>query len=250
MPHLFEFMDLAWLPASVRTTLREILECGNARPFRPYYAWVADSALRTAKEGRFHTIVELGAGTGPITRHMAKDPRSNGLRLVVCDSNPDLAAYKVLESDYPGKVVARYDAVDFSKPQPWETGTLLILSATLHHIPSRARGSVMAALAASGCRVMVFEPLRKTALSVLFVFLSTVPAVLLPVLFLTRPGRLRRLFWCWLVPVAPLMFWWDGVITCIRQWTQRQWRWALDQLPKSKKEATVNSWLFCQEVVF
>ena len=41
IPHLFEWMDLAWLPASLRSTLREILECGNAQPFRPYYRWVA-----------------------------------------------------------------------------------------------------------------------------------------------------------------------------------------------------------------
>ena len=32
---LFEFMDQEWIFPPVRTTLRKIFECGNARPFQP-----------------------------------------------------------------------------------------------------------------------------------------------------------------------------------------------------------------------
>src|SRR6516162_10183961 len=96
-PHLFEFMDLDWLPAGLRDTLREILECACSRPFRPYYCWVASEVQRAARESGCTTVVELGAGPAPITKLMARDPRSEGLRLVVCDLNPDRAAYSDLE---------------------------------------------------------------------------------------------------------------------------------------------------------
>jgi hypothetical protein len=250
MPHLFEFMDQDWLPSSLRGTLREILLCACNKPFRPYYAWVADEVLRAAKAGGFTTLVELGAGPAPITRLLARDPRSDGLRLVPCDINPDPPAYDQLAKRCPGKVVPRYDPVDFSQPQQWEPHTLLYLSGAFHHIPPQHRAGILTSLTNSAGRVMVFEPLRRTAGSMLFVLASIVPALVLPAWLVARPGRLRRLFWCWLVPVAPLMFWWEGIVSCLRMWTDQEWRQALGPSPGPGRQADVRSSTFCQVVAW
>lgn len=247
-PHLFEFMDQPWLPDSLRDTMREILECGNAKPFRPYYQWVAEEALQCAREGGMQTIVELGAGTAPITRHMAPDSRSDGLRLIVSDSNPDRAAYQLLERRYPGKVQACYDPVDFSKSNDWGPKTLLLLSGAFHHIPTEARFSVLSSMAGSADRILIVEPLRKTPVSVMFVFGSVVPALLLPLWFFPRPGKLRRLFWCWLVPIAPVVFWWDGFVSCMRMWNRQEWKKAFQKLT-SPWRGEVRASLFCQRVM-
>ena len=249
-PHLFEFMDLDWLPSSLRATLREILECGNSKPFRSYYDWVAHEVLSATRKIGAHQVVELGAGTAPITRHMARDPRSDGLRLVVCDRNPSLADYAALAEKFPGKIHAIQESVNFAVPRRWEPGTLLVLSATLHHIPSADRPRVIASLTESAEHVAVFEPLRKSILSILFVFLSTVPALLLPALFIQRSGQLRRILWCWILPLAPLMFWWDGIVSCLRQWTEAQWGDALSTQPERQNPPTIKSWLFCQQATW
>jgi hypothetical protein len=246
MPHLFEFMDLAWLPAGLRDTLREILECGNNKPFRPYYEWVANEVLKAAKAGGFTTLVELGAGPAPITQLLANDPSSDGLRLVPCDINPDHSAYQALAARHPGKVVPRYDAVDFSRPQEWEPNTLLYLSGTFHHIPVKARDGVLRSLGKSAERVMVFEPLRKTVGSALFVLPSIVPALVLPLWRIARPGRLRRFLWCWLVPVAGPMFWWEGFVSCLRMWNEAEWQTQLKSLVGPEQEGTVEHSGFCQ----
>jgi hypothetical protein len=230
LPHLFEFMDQDWVPASLRSTLREILECGNARPFRPYYQWVKDEVLRTAQHGGFRNIVELGAGTAPITRLLADEPGADQFRLIPCDRNPDCEAYRLLEQHHPGIVAPLYTPVDFTEPRQWDPDTLLFLSATFHHVPVSDRAKVLTSLTSSSRPVMIFEPLRKSATSVAFVFGSVVPALVLPVWFLPRPGRFRRFLWCWLVPLAPLMFWWDGVVSCFRQWTESQWRATVGRL--------------------
>jgi hypothetical protein len=248
MPHLFEFMDLDWLPSSLRGTLREILLCACNKPFRPYYAWVADRLLDAAKAGGYTTLVELGAGPAPITSLLAKDPRSDGLRLVPCDLNPDGPAYDALAKRYPGKVVPRYDPVDFSRPREWGPHTLLYLSGAFHHIPPEHRAAMLSALTDSAECVQVFEPLRKTVWSMLFVLASIIPALLIPIWLIGRPGRLRRLFWCWLFPVAPLMFWWEGMISCLRMWSDGQWRQALAALPGPVRHVSVASTLFCQAV--
>lgn len=247
-PHLFEFMDQAWLPASLRNTLREILETGCGRPFRPYYEWVANEVIHEAREAGCRRVVELGAGPAPVTKVMAPDPASDGLELIVSDYNPDRQEYQALEKRWPGKVVGRYECVDFSTSQTWEAGTLVFLSATLHHLPPELRPSVLKSLTASAARIMVFEPLRRTFLSVLFVLPSAVPALLLPLWRLGRPGRFRRFLWCWLLPVAPLMFWWDGFVSCLRQWSDGDWRRELSEVVGSSRPTSVRSWTFCQLV--
>lgn len=245
-PHLFEFMDLPWLPAGLRDTLREVLECGNSRPFRRYYEWVADKVIDAARAGGLRRVVELGAGTAPVTRHLAADPRSAGLSLVMCDNNPDRAAYRDLEARFPGQVTPHYEPVDFSRLPRQQPDTLLFLSATLHHVPSSARAEVVAALTRSSGHVLIFEPLRRSLLSVLFVLPSLVPALLLPLWYFNRGRRWRRFLWCWLLPVAPLMFWWDGVISCLRQWDAAEWWTATgpEQLPRVEES------LFCQMIHF
>lgn len=222
-PHLFEFMDQSWVPASIRTTLLEILHFSDSPPFQNYYGWVADETLRIAEEAKTTVIVELGAGTAPLTKLLVADKRATGLTLLVCDLTPEAAVYDDLRSRFPGQVQAIYEPVDVSQPRSWEPGTLLVLSATFHHLPPAIRPAVIRALTASADRVLVTEPVRKQLTSILFCLCSIVPSLLLPLAMLARPGRLRRILWCWLLPVAPVMFWWEGFISCLRQWSDPEW---------------------------
>jgi hypothetical protein len=224
-------MDHARIPAGLRRTLGEILECGNARPFRRYYRWVGSKIEEEAKQGKFRKIAELGAGTAPATRLRAKERRQGDpVALIPCDMYPDVDAYRRLEKTYPGLVTPIFTAVDFSRPYAWESDTLLVLSGTFHHVLPAARLSTLEALITSGRRIVICEPLQNRWSSLGYVWLSIVPALLLPLMFMGRPGRLRRMLWCWLIPVAPLMFWWDGWVSCLRQWDAREWHVAADRL--------------------
>ena len=245
-PHLFEFMDLDWLPVSLRNTLREILECGNARPFRPYYDWAANVIAEEAKESGVKHVVELGAGTAPLGRRLARN-ESLTTQIFICDRNPDLDVYRELARCYPSKIKAIEEPVDFSEPGTWPEGTLLALSGTLHHLPPEPRRQALRAMAQSADRVLVVEPLRKTPLSMAFVVFSLVPAILLPLWFIGRPGRIRRLVWCWVLPAAPLIFLWDGWISCIREWSDEEFRDEVAKIPGITCKASHT--LFCQSIL-
>jgi hypothetical protein len=249
-PHLFEFMDQDWVPASLRTTLVEMVECCNSPPFQAYYYWVADETLRVASEDGFRCIVELGAGSAPITRVLVKDVRSTGMRLFVCDINPNPDDYEALENLHPGRVHGIRTPVDIAQQHMWDPHTLLVLSATFHHIPPPERPKVLIALTNSAERVMIFEPVRKSLVSVLFVLTSLIPSLLLPLFFIRRSGRLRRLVWCWLVPVAPFVFWWEGIVSCLRQWSDREWRIELAKVLPANRKWIVNSWKVYQMVAW
>src|SRR4026209_2740586 len=79
----------------------------------------------------------------------------------------------------------------------------------------------------------MFEPLQRSALSMLLAALSFFIALLLPLTFCRRPGKLRRVLWCWIVPIVPFFFAWDGVTSCLRQWTVDEWQAAFAELDES-----------------
>ncbi len=245
MPHLFEFMDLDWIPLGLKTTLREILECGNGKPFRSYYSWVVTQILHATRERGFTTVVELGAGTAPITRRLACEQLPTPIRLVPCDLNPDQSTFQHLAGQWPNLIDPVFEPVDFSKTRPWPPKTLVYLSATLHHIPQPVRFALVEKIAESADEVRIFEPLRKELLSILFVLLSLFPALIVPLWYINRPGRLRRFVWCWLIPIAPLMFLWDGFVSCIRQASRSEWTQGLSSRLSFEVE---NVGLFCQKM--
>jgi hypothetical protein len=211
---------------------------------------VAAAVLDYALDHSFRTVVELGAGTAPLTRILAEDRRAKELRFVVCDLVPDRVLYRDLEQRYPGRVTARTESVDFRKGQSWEPATLLVVSAAMHHVPADERPGVIETLNKSADGVMVFAPVRKSCLSLLLSGLAVFPAFCLPVCYLGRRGRLRRLLWCWLVPLVPAMVLWDAIGGCLRQWTDSEWREALLRQLGNERGLTIQSWTCGQMVAW
>jgi hypothetical protein len=218
----FEFMDLAWLPGSLKQTLREILDCALSRPFRTYYDKVVEQISdRVSKDPSIRAVAELGAGTAPLTRRLAKDPGRADLQLIVCDLYPHAQAFRELQARYPGTVRPVWEPVDFSKTVQFPDGTYVVLSAAFHHVPPALRGAVLGVLAA--CSGMIIEPVHKKPVPICLAWIIVVPALATPFLLLRQAGSARRFFWCYVVPAAPLMIVWDALISCFRCWSKDEW---------------------------
>ncbi len=249
MPHLFEFMDQEWLPESLRVTLREILECGNSRPFRGYYDWVAEEVRKQLATGDYDRVVELGAGTAPITKRLAATVTDPNIELWCSDRYPDEQAFAELKRKYGDRVVTHRAEYDFIEPVAWPPRTLLCLSATLHHVPAAQRAAVVKTLVESAGAMLVFEPLRRNIASCLFAFGSLVPGLCLPLTpAVTFKDRLRRAALCWLVPVVPIMFVWDGVVSSIRMWLESDWADATRAAGDQRVSQEIQTTTFCQAV--
>jgi hypothetical protein len=162
-----------------------------------------------------------------------------------CDNNPDRLAYQTLTRRFGKLVTPILEPVDLAQHRAWGPNSLLVLSATLHHIPHGARNAALRNLCGSGAKVLVYEPLRRTIWSMLYVLLAVIPALVVPLRFACRAGRLRRALWCWLVPAAPLLFCWDGVVSCLRQWTKVEWERAAGAAGCT---CEVQETFFCQRV--
>ncbi|MEO8596548.1 MAG: hypothetical protein ABI759_24740 [Candidatus Solibacter sp.] len=250
--YLFEFMDLPWLPESLRTTVREVLEICLGEPPRQYYDWVVRELLERAQREGIRTIVELGAGTAPLSHRLGaiQKQTGGGITIEVSDLYPDVPLYQSLEKQFPGVIRGRIQPLDFSRPLEFQPATLLALSGSFHHIPPGRRGAVLESL--SGHRVAIFEPLQRNLPSLLTALGGVIPGLMTPFFYLRKrsTGHARRMFWCWLVPLAPLIIVWDGLVSCLRCWTEAEWRHAFGETnlrePKTLAFRTeaLSHWIF------
>lgn len=248
--HLFEFCDAPWTPRFFRKTLLEVLEYVNTR-FVNYYQSLVEQIIEDAIKHNIEFIVELGAGTcAPLTKRLAKEPRADHLRLIPCDLYPDTAEYTVLENQYPEQVLAMLESVDFSHPHRWPSNTMVVLSTAFHHILPENRARVVANLTQSADRIMVFESVRKTTLSWMRAWLAIFPALLLPIGYWNKPGGFRRVLWCWILPVVPLMWLWDNIVGHLRLTTEKQWLELFDTKVDARYLPTISHTLFTQVVAW
>lgn len=222
---LSEFMDQRWLPPSLHATLRDVLGFHLRVTLSYYYVWAARHALRRAREAGVRDIAEIGAGSAGFSEALAGLIRAEGgdIRVHVSDLHPQPERYRALEQLFPGILTAAAEPVDFVARQADFGGALVVLSAAFHHVPYAERPHMLRAMA--GRRVMVFESVTRNLASMAGCAVGFLPALATPLYFLGTPiGRWRRFVWCWLIPVAPVMVAWDGVVSCLRCWTEDEWR--------------------------
>ncbi len=232
--YLFEFCDQSWIPTGARECLYEIMEACNSG-VRSFNRQVARSAIGLARDHGLSSIIELGAGRAPVTTELTKHEDTAGLKLVPCDLVPNEAAYRKLEQEHAGRVAPIYSPVDLTKPQLVLNDSVLVMVGMMHHIPFELRPTVLRTLTQTNSQMAIYEPLRRTWLSILMTLLSFFPAIMLPITFFRRPGKLRRILWCWLIPIVPWMFMWDGVVSCLRQWHAEEWQAAFASLSPSPR---------------
>ncbi len=123
-----------------------------------------------------------------------------------CDLVPNIDAYRKLEEAHPDRVVPIYSPVDLTKPQVALNDAVLVLAGMMHHIPIALRPAVLKTLTQTNSQVAIYEPLLRTWMSMFMALQSFFPALWLPITFFNRPGKLRRILWCWLIPIVPYMF--------------------------------------------
>ena len=222
--HYFEFLDLPWLPRSLKHAMTDLLDF-QLSDLTSYSDWAARSALEAATRHGCRRIVECGAGAAPITRRLAESAPA-GMELVPCDLSPDRAGFGALAERFPGRVKPVFEPVDFCERRSWGDGTLVLVSAAFHHVPPERRTQALRNLRASAAAVLICEPLRRTPLGLAYALAGLLVDFAGP-LVVWRPGAARRALWCWVVPAAPLLLTWDGIVSCLRMWPPERWSEAL-----------------------
>lgn len=204
---LFEFLDQSWLPNPLRSAATRYLTAAYATT--PFPALWAAKLVRVLEECRFDRIIDIGSGAGGpmemVLREMARLGCVPGV--ILTDLHPVPTASSI---DYWPQPVS-------ATCVPRELRGLRTLFTTFHHFaPPEARAVLQDAFRQRQ-PICIFEATSRTASAIA---VSVVIPVL--VLFLTpsiRPVSISQIFFTYLIPVLPLLAFWDGLVSQLRSYS-------------------------------
>lgn len=210
--HFFELEDQPWLPASVRAYATDCLRAlFSALLHRSRVAERLRTVLESTGELR---ILDLCSGSSGPLAPLLDELAAQGLEVdaVLTDLHP----HPELGRGLSPRLRYRAEPLD-ARRVPAELEGVRTCFAGLHHFRPDDAVEILAACAAEGHGLAVFEPSSRRLLDALAVPLIGLASIVAAPLL--RPFRWGRLFWTWLVPLVPLVVVWDGWVSCARCYT-------------------------------
>jgi SAM-dependent methyltransferase len=209
--HLFELLDQDWYPSVLRDHATNYLATISLR--MGLFDAMAPLLLRGLEAGGTDTVLDLGSGGGgplPRLRDLLAREQGRKLHVVQSDLFPNARA-----RERAAAAGAEYleQPVDALRVPPEQRGMRTLFNA-LHHFRPEAARAVLADAQARGVPIGVFEVVERSpkgVLSALFI-----PLLVLLFTPLVRPLTLPRLLLTYVMPVFPLVIFWDGLVSSLR----------------------------------
>ena len=215
--HLFEFEDQPWFPSVVRDLATDYLSfiqsaLGLHQPIVPVLA----DALRAtgARE-----ILDLCSGCGGPAISLQASLAAAGLstHVTLTDRFPNRHAFQRIADASDGKIGFVAESVD-ARFVPPRLGGFRTIFNSFHHFCQTDTKKIIGNAVKAGQSIAIFEYPERSALILLLTFCFTPVLVALATPFI-RPFRWARLFFTYLLPLVPLICWWDGLVSQLRAYT-------------------------------
>lgn len=213
-PRLFEFEDLAWFPRSIRDAGTDFLR----------FAWEVSGAYKPIavrlaailSRARDSEILDLGSGGGgpiaPICAQLAESGQE--VRITLSDKFPNLAAFEYVAKRTQGRVRFIGESVD-ATAVPADLPGVRTLFGVLHHFPPPVLRDILQDAVNKQRTICAFDFSARTPPPPLIALLGNPLGVLLATPFV-RPFRSSRLLWTYVIPIMPLFYTWDALVSGLR----------------------------------
>ncbi len=207
--HLFEWEDQPWLPRAVRRYLIELLQHQTGEIYRP----AVPILTRWLKECDCREVIDLGSGAGGPWPALLPALAEQGI-----DAAVTLTDRFPLRGPTPTVTGLRAhpDPVDALAVPETLTGCRTLFSCFHHLKPEEAR-TLLRRAAEGRTPIAIFEFTERCWPTVLGMLLS-------PLLVWAQTPMISRfswgrLFWTYGLPVVPLVYLWDGLVSHLRSYT-------------------------------
>jgi hypothetical protein len=217
--HLIELEDQAWCPAAVRHGITDLLQLflglGNC------YAAILPRLAKALEMSGERDIVDLCSGSGGPWRRLLPYFSKAQLRHVrFTDKFPNAAASRELVANSHGRISVERESVDATAVK--NLPGLRTLFTAFHHFRPEVARAILADAVKERATIAIFEFTERTAFAIIL-FCFTPIAVLLLAPF-CRPFRWSTIFLTYVVPVLPLAAAFDGVVSCLRTYSEAELR--------------------------
>lgn len=219
---LLEIEDQSWCPDFLRTAITDFLRL-LMEWFSPYAVAAPLLARALAQLGESQVVDLCSGGGGPWGDLVRRVPAVGGpaVRVRLCDLYPNQAAFARVARLSEGRITAEPGSID-ATAVPARLAGFRTLFTALHHFPPDAARAILADAVRHGHGIGVFEITRRSPLDL--VGMLCLPVIALLVTPFIRPFRWDRLFWTYLIPVVPLVLWFEGTVSCLRSYTPGELR--------------------------
>jgi len=211
--HLFEFNDRPWVPAWLREFETEYLHTVLLL-VKPFDA-LAPRVAETLQNFGGREILDLcSGGGGPLPTLLERLAEDHGLecRALLSDLLPNRAAQEKWKGA-DGRIRYLAEPVDAMAVPPHLRGMRTLFDA-LHHFRPHDAQRILGDARRAGVPIGAFEVASRDLPHVLGSIF--IPLFVVAVTPFIRPFSWRRLFLTYLIPVLPLLIWWDGLVSNLR----------------------------------
>jgi hypothetical protein len=234
MARLFEFSDQSWLPSCLRRILTELLQFQAARYqiYRPAIPKLNDLLDRSG----CREILDLCSGSGGPLLHL--HPWLEAEHFTLSDRYP--MAERPSVASEAGRVEWLPRPLDARDVPPALKGCRTLFTSFHHFDEANARRILQGAVEARA-PIAVFEFTERTFARMWR--LVCAPLVVWYDVWHMRPRKWSRLFWTYVLPVVPLLYTWDAIVSHLRTYSPRQMRDLTAGLTGHEWEAGAIPWI-------
>lgn len=216
--HLFEFEDLTWFPKIFRRAITDLLTY-QIDYFKIYNATIPKIQDVLAKTGH-STIVDLCSGSGGPALSIG-DTLSKALNrdisFVLTDKYPNVPVFQALNKD---RITSIMESIDARKVPSKLKGFRTLFTAFHHFRPADAKQILQDAVDAK-MPIGIFEITERKPASLMTLIMAPITCLIFSLVI--RPRKLGRLFWTYVIPIIPILYTWDGLISNLRSYTKKEW---------------------------
>lgn len=216
--HLVEIHEAPWCPDFVRRLATDYLHTVGSvfRAYRPVVPRLA-SLVRAAGARRIVDLCSGGTGPAVFLGEQLRAAEGLAVEVVLTDLFPNAAAFSRATRTASVPVRGELEPVDARSVPARLDGVRTLFDAFHHFRPDEAR-AILGDAARQGAGILVVEGTERSVRGIASLVLFA-PLLVLALTPLVRPFTWWRLVFTYLVPVAPLLVIFDGVVSCLRTYT-------------------------------
>lgn len=214
---LFEFEDLDWWPQALRNYLTEVLShlLISGRTYAPIVPRLA-AAIRRSGSLRILDFCSGSGGPSLAVLDAVNAELGAPVEIVLSDKFPNRARLEAISAGHPH---CHYlaEPVDVLDARGLVGDAFRTMFTALHHFRPTEVATILADAVACRAGIALFE-FTERAVAQMAASMSVTPLLTLGVTPKLRPVTVGRMFWTYLVPIVPLTFAWDGLVSALRSY--------------------------------
>lgn len=220
--HVVEISDQPWCPRLLRNTATDVLRFTSVKT--NMYGPILPRLKAVLQSLDCHEIVDLcSGGTGPVLliQEQLNSREGYPVRVTLCDKFPHVEAFEQAVKETSCEVTFIAEPVDAASVPEGLRG-FRTMFASLHHFKPRDARRVLEDATLKREGIGVFEFTGRNPGIFLIMLLS--PLYLLLFMPFIKPFSWQRMFWTYIIPLAPLVVLWEGIASNMRTYSPQELR--------------------------